>query len=214
MAPGCLCEAHIQILPLFPFAIWKKDLTSVLTLIASWPFHHGVCYAFQCPGFWVFLEEKGHFDAKHEPCYPTTVMAGVMYSRNNRGFQNHKQAGLFCYSCWVLLTCRSSEAGPCPSHSVLGLTDLLLQVPEWYSGSHESSGDGSAPSVSEGGDSVSAWWVSKHIKDLIAERIPFGPRRSVWTPFEKDCSNFMGRLRHTGFLLKVCQSDAGFCRGV
>lgn len=222
VTPGCLCEAHIQILLLFLFAVWETDLTSVLALITSWPFHQaaGVCYAFQC------LEFLSIFRRKRTSWRKTWAM--LTHNSNGRGYvftwqlgflrtryfaSSRKQTGLFCHSCWVLLTCRSSEAGLCWSHSVLGLMYLLLQVPEWYSGSHESSGDGSAPSVSEGGDSVSAWWVSKHIKDSISERTMFPPRRSTSTLFNKDYSNFVVKLSYTGFLLKICQSAPGFCRG-
>lgn len=41
-------------------------------------------------------------------------------------------------------------------HSGLGLVSLPLQVPQWHSGPHEGRGDGSAPAVPEGGDSVPA----------------------------------------------------------
>lgn len=40
--------------------------------------------------------------------------------------------------------------------SELGFGVLALQVPQWHSGPHEGRGDGSAPPVPEGGDSVPA----------------------------------------------------------
>lgn len=70
-------------------------------------------------------------------------------------------------------------------HSVLGLVSLLLQVPQWDSGPHEGRGDGPAPAVPEGGDSVPARWVPGHIKDLISERVIFGPGKSLWAPWRR-----------------------------
>lgn len=84
-----------------------------------------------------------------------------------------------------------------------GLICLFLQVPEWYSGSHESSGHGFAPSISEGGDSISAWWVSMHIKHLISEKPTFGSSSSMFTLLKKDESI---RLSHLDFLSKVSDS--------